>query len=139
MTLLMGHTRTSKRTATPTTRTSLNDLGTTEEKLAELELFSEMLKEANEAAATETAAKAGGEAAEKAGAGLADSWEALKTKSVPDVWKNMSTSSKVITGGAAGIAGLGALYGGYKMLSGGGAEVRRACLRARRDDDERGF
>jgi hypothetical protein len=107
---------------------NLNDLGTTEEKLAELELFSEMLKEANEAAATETAAKAGGEAAEKAGAGLADSWEALKTKSVPDVWKNMSTSSKVITGGAAGIAGLGALYGGYKMLSGGGGQKKESAL-----------
>lgn len=110
---------------------NLNDLGTTEEKIAELELFSEMLKEASEESATaEAVAEAGEEGAEALKKGLGESWSDLKTKGVGDVWKNMSGTSKAIVGGGAGLVGLGALYGGYKAL-GGGSEKKSSLDEAR--------
>ena len=110
---------------------NLQFIGTTEEKLAELELFSEMLKEASEeTAVTEAAAEAGEEGAEALKKGLGESWSDLKTKGVGDVWKNMSGTSKAIVGGGAGLVGLGALYGGYKAL-GGGSEKKSSLDEAR--------
>lgn len=98
--------------------TNLNDLGTAEEKIAELELFSEMMKEASgEATATATE-----DAAKKAGDTFGDYWKNLKGDSgmgAGKAWENLSTGRKWALGGGAGLVGLGALYGGYKMLGGG--------------------
>ena len=90
--------------------TNLDDLGTTDEKLAELELLQEKI------AAGETAT------AEAAGNTFGDFYKNLKggsNKSLGTAFGELSTARKVGLGGAAGLVGLGALYGGYKMLGGG--------------------
>lgn len=85
---------------------NLNDLGTTEEKLAELALLQEKIADA----ATETAAKAGDT--------FGDAYTALKDQGLGKAWEGLSTGRKWVAGGTAGLVGLGALYGGYKLLSG---------------------
>lgn len=94
--------------------TNLDDLGTTDEKLAELELLQEKI------AAGETAAA--GAAGEAATDTLGAFSKNLKTMSVGDAFGKLSTGRKFAVGGGAGLVGLGALYGGAKMLGGGGGE-----------------
>ena len=92
----------------------LNDLGTTEEKIAELELFSELLKEAS----GETAAKDTAEAAKDTLGHFYDNLKGNSGVSISDAFGKLSTGRKFAVGGAAGLVGLGALYGGAKMIGG---------------------
>lgn len=85
---------------------NLNDLGTTEEKLAELALLQEKIADA----ASDTTVKAGDT--------FGDAYTALKDQGLGKAWEGLSTGRKWVAGGTAGLVGLGALYGGYKLLSG---------------------
>ena len=93
--------------------TNLDDLGTTDEKLAELELLQEKL------ASGGSDAKAATEAAKDTYGQFYKNLGKDSGKSLGAAFGELSTARKVGLGGAAGLVGLGALYGGYKMLGGG--------------------
>jgi hypothetical protein len=97
--------------------TNLDDLGTTDEKLAELELLQEKI-----AKAETTAAGAAGEAAEDTLGAFYKNLKGGSTVGLGDAFGKLSTGRKFAVGGTAGLVGLGALYGGAKMLGGGGGE-----------------
>ncbi|MGA1353688.1 MAG: hypothetical protein ACO32I_02735 [Candidatus Limnocylindrus sp.] len=107
---------------------NLNDLGTTDEKLAELALLQEKLASGtttptptstpDPAGAVGGAVEATGDVAKGTGT-FGDSWSALKTEGMGKAWDKLSTGRKWVAGAGAGLVGLGALYGGYKLLSGG--------------------
>lgn len=94
--------------------TNLDDLGTTDEKLAELELLQEKIATAETAAA--------GEAAEDTLGAFYKNLKGGSKMSLSDAFGKLSTGRKFAVGGGAGLIGLGALYGGAKMLGGGGGE-----------------
>lgn len=91
--------------------TNLDDLGTTDEKLAELELLHEKIANATEKAATD--------AAEDTLGAFYKNLKGGSGKSLSDAFGALSTGRKFAVGGGAGLVGLGALYGGAKMLGGG--------------------
>ena len=90
---------------------NLNDLGTTDEKLAELALLQEKLADAG----TTTA----GATTDAATDTFGSAWTNLKDSGLGKAWEGLSTGRKWVAGAGAGALGLGALYGGYKLLSGG--------------------
>lgn len=90
---------------------NLNDLGTTDEKLAELALLQEKLADAGTTAA--------GATTDAATDTFGSAWTNLKDKGLGTAWEGLSTGRKWVAGAGAGALGLGALYGGYKLLSGG--------------------
>ena len=111
--------------------TNLDDLGTTDEKLAELELLQEKIATGEAAAAATT---------EAAGDTLGAFYNNLKGgsgKSLGDAFGALSTGRKFAVGGTAGLVGLGALYGGAKMLGGGDKQTNVVKVSSLQDAKQR--
>ena len=109
--------------------TNLDDLGTTDEKLAELELLHEKIASAETKAATD--------AAEDTFGAFYKNLQGKSGKSLSDAFGALSTGRKFAVGGGAGLVGLGALYGGAKMLGGGGDQTNVVKVSSLQDAKQR--
>ncbi|MEC8307052.1 MAG: hypothetical protein VXZ72_04310, partial [Chlamydiota bacterium] len=112
--------------------TNLDDLGTTDEKLAELELLQEKI-----ATAETSTAGAAGEAAEDTLGAFYKNLKGGSGKSLSDAFGALSTGRKFAVGGGAGLVGLGALYGGAKMLGGGDKQTNVVKVSSLQDAKQR--
>jgi len=110
--------------------TSLDDLGTTDEKLAELELLQEKIASGSGATAT-------AEAAEDTLGAFYKNLKGGSRVGLSDAFGKLSTGRKFAVGGGAGLVGLGALYGGAKMLGGGDKQTNVVKVSSLQDAKQR--